>query len=337
MPFNEDRILLNLSDSELEDLVKKWIATLEDEYVGFERPSASADMGRDAVGFLTKFRYDGEWHNYQCKHLKKPVGEDSFVLELGKIFHYACAGEFTIPTKYIFIAPNSCVRDVRKVIDRPSLIGPFLIKNWDRYCLERISKAPCPLTDDIREAINAYGFENVELWKATEFVERPNVRAVLHEHVDIDPGEAPQLRNSDVPCSVSEEEREYVTQLVKVFCADSGQSFKDHEDIALDSLYGPQMTTARRRYLERKAFRRHFRDNMPSRQIDNVDRDVHESIVDKYHAMNSEPVYKRMCDLMTSAAFAEITGTLGRHHRVSANVKQGVCHHYANIGELPWV
>ncbi|TPI32713.1 hypothetical protein FJ414_21920 [Mesorhizobium sp. B3-1-6] len=53
MPFNEDRFVLNLTDSELEDLIKKWFARLESSYIGFERPTRSADMGRAAVGFLS--------------------------------------------------------------------------------------------------------------------------------------------------------------------------------------------------------------------------------------------------------------------------------------------
>jgi hypothetical protein len=44
MAFNEDRQILNLTDSELEDLIKKWLAKLADTYVGFERPSSTPAM-----------------------------------------------------------------------------------------------------------------------------------------------------------------------------------------------------------------------------------------------------------------------------------------------------
>lgn len=66
MAFNEDRLILNLTHSELEDLIKKWLAKVADTYAGFERPTASADMGRDAVGYLSAYRYDGEWHNFSA-------------------------------------------------------------------------------------------------------------------------------------------------------------------------------------------------------------------------------------------------------------------------------
>ena len=336
MAFNEERQILNLTDSELEDLIKKWLAKVADTYVGFERPTASADMGRDAVGFLSARRYDGEWHNFQCKHLKAPLGKAEFVIELGKIFYYAGQGEFTLPTSYIFVCPNSAVRDVKKVIDRPSLIAGFLIDNWEAYCLNGISSTPCPLTPALETAIRAYPFEKVELWKASELVEKPQMRAVLHEHLDIDPGEAPRVSVADVPADVADEESAYVTQLVAVFAAASGTPFTSYTDVVANVTYGFQIINARRRYLERQAFRRHFRDNLPASQIDNVDEDVHETVIDQYHALDKVPLYERLTQIMGAASTAQVTGALGRHNRVTPSVKQGACHHFANVGRMPW-
>jgi hypothetical protein len=336
MAFDEHRLIDTLNDSELEDLIKKWISQMRSDYFDFERPTASADMGRDAVGFLSEQRYDGEWHNYQCKHLKKPLGTSAFAVELGKIFHYACSGEFTVPTKYIFVAPKSGVRDVKKMIDLPSKIGPFLIANWDRYCLNDITSDPCPMTDKIRSEIESYPFENVELWKSTELVERPHMRAVMHEHMDIDPGEAPRVREADVPTTLPSDEIRYVSQLVKVFGQDNGTPFADHDAVMLSAVYGPQLKLARQRYLEREAFRRHFRDNLLAKHIDGVDEDVHATVVDRFHAMRRDPLYNRLVELMALAATAPSTGPLGRHNRVTPSVKQGSCHHFANINRLPW-
>lgn len=336
MAFNEDRKILNLTDSELEDLIKKWIAKVAGAYVGFERPTASADMGRDAVGFLSALRYDGNWHNYQCKHLKAPLGKAEFVTELGKIFYYADQGEFSLPTSYIFVCPNSAVRDVKRAIDRPSLIADLLIDNWDSYCLNGMSATPCPMTPALKAAIRAYSFENVELWKASELVEKPQMRAVLHEHLDIDPGEAPRVSVGDVPAEVANEESAYVAQLVTVFAAASGTPFTSYADVVANGTYGPQLINARRRYLERQAFRRHFRDNLPASQIDNVDEDVHETVIDQYHALATAAPYERLTQIMGVASTAQVTGALGRHNRVTPSVKQGACHHFANVGRMPW-
>lgn len=256
------------------------------------RVRASYRIGRHGPRrgrFRSAHRYDGLWDNYQCKHLKAPLGKAEFASELGKVFYYAGQGEFTLPSSYIFVCPNSAVRDVKKMIDRPSLIADFLIDNWDAYCLNGISTTPIPLTRALELAIRAYPFEKVELWKASELVEKPQMRAVLHEHLDIDPGEAPRVTVADVPADVADEESAYVTQLVAVFTAVSGTPFANYADVVSHVTYGPQMINARRRYLERQAFRRHFRDNLPASQIDNVDEDVHETVIDRYHALGTVP------------------------------------------------
>ncbi|WP_105416713.1 ABC-three component system protein [Neorhizobium sp. T25_27] len=337
MPFNEDRYILNLQPPELEDLVKKWLARLKSDYVDFEQVSKSADMGRDAVGFLSQARYDEEWHNYQCKQLSKPLGKGRFVLELGKIFHYHCAGEFTLPTKYIFVAPNGGVGDVKKLIARPSKIASYLIDHWDEYCLDDISDTvPSPLTDEIRAAIAGYDFSNVDLWKASELVERPQMRAVMMDHMDIDPGEAPTLADEDVPIEAAEFEYAYVSQLVGVFGEHRGIDFADLTAVISDPEFGPQMALARRRYLEHRLFGLHYRDSLFEKYILQVDRDVHDRVVDHYYQMNRGPKYDRLAKLMSEASAATVSGPFGKHNRVTASVRQGACHHFANTGKMPW-
>lgn len=162
------------------------------------------------------------------------------------------------------------------------------------------------------------------------------MRAVLHEHLDIDPGEAPRVSVADVPADVADEESAYVTQLVAVFAAASGTPFTSYSDVVANVTYGFQIINARRRYLERQAFRRHFRDNLPVSQIDNVDEDVHETVIDQYHALDKVPLYERLTQIMGAASTAQVTGALGRHNRVTPSVKQGACHHFANVGRMPW-
>jgi len=163
------------------------------------------------------------------------------------------------------------------------------------------------------------------------------MRAVLHEHLDIDPGEAPRVAMDKVPADVADEESAYVNQLVAVFAAASGTPITNYADVIANVTYGPQIINARRRYLERQAFRRHFRDNLPASQIDNVDEDVHDTVIDRYHALENAPLYERLTQIMGTASTAQVTGALGRHNRVTPSVKQGACHHFANVGRMPWV
>jgi hypothetical protein len=294
-------------------------------------------MGRDAVGFLSKARYDGEWHNYQCKQLAVSLGIGKFVLELGKILHHHCEGAFTMPTRYVFVAPNGGVGPVKKLIARPSTIGPHLVANWEKYCLNAISESsPSPLTNEIRQAITAYDFTKVELWKASELVEKPHMSGVMSQHIDMDPGAAPTVSDAEVPTEAEEHEHAYIAQLVAVFGERRGASFADLAEIASDQLFGPQMTTARRRYLEHRAFGLHFRDSLSEDHVRQVDKDVYDTVVDHYHQMAAGPKYDRLAKLMSEASAAVVSGPLGKHNRVTVSVRQGACHHNANTGKLPW-
>ncbi|MGQ7848793.1 ABC-three component system protein [Granulosicoccus sp. 3-233] len=337
--MNETRHLLALNDDELEELIKKWIARLiniQAEYVGFDRPTASADQGRDSVGFLTEHRYDGAWDNYQCKHLKKPLSLSAFHVELGKMFYYAQRGDFVLPRRYVFVAPNSAVRDVLKLIDRPSKIGPALLAKWDAYCTTGITKSGAPLTPEIRIAIEDYTFDKVMLWKSTDIVEQEQMRGLMVEALGLDPGPAPVLRDIDIPAVPGAEEAGYLGQLLRVYGNHRGRPFADHDEIMADDAYAPRITRARRQFLDRKAFRRHFRDNLDNNLIDQVDLDVLDSVQDRYDGYEGKSPYERLLGVIEHAAMVEVSGPLGKHRRVTPRVKQGACHNHASEGSLQW-
>ncbi len=338
MPLNNTRRLLALTDDDLEELIKKWIARLVeagDEYVGFDRPTASADQGRDAVGFLTAKRYDDAWDNHQCKHLKRPLGFGAFLIELGKMFFYADQGEFTLPRRYIFVVPNSAVRDVLKLVGRPSKIGPALIEGWDAHCRTGITDGEAVLTPAICAAIEQYPFENVLLWKASDIVEQRQMRGLMVELFDDDPGAAPTVGDAEVTAAPSADEVGYLGQIKKVYAEHRGTPFADHDAVMADPDYGPRMTRARCQFLERKAFRLHFRDNLDAALLNQVDTDVLDAVQDHYDAHEGGPRYDRLLGVIGTAANVEVSGPLGKHRRVTPRAKQGACHHHASEGAMP--
>ena len=65
-----ERHILALPSDELEKFAREW-AVLKKGYFGVERFSGPGDMARDVVGYLTKAKHEGDWHNYQCKQYGK--------------------------------------------------------------------------------------------------------------------------------------------------------------------------------------------------------------------------------------------------------------------------
>jgi len=331
MALNESRHILVLDDDELEEFVKKWLAHEKDSYHGFERNSGSGDRGLDAVGFCTANRYEGPWHNYQCKQLSRPLGEAEFFAELGKVFFYSTNGEFGLPEKYIFVAPNNVVRKVRNYVGMPSKLKAELLSNWNVRCGAAIIENVCVLLDDkLKQAIQGYDFSSVEVWNVHKLIEQPNVRKVLSENVDMDPGSAPA---GVVPTDVDSSERTYIAQLIDTYGSHCGAPFANDTEVLSHPDYGPDLCDQRRRYHDAEAFHRHFRDSLSPEILEQFDQDIYDGVVDEYRATKG---YPRLLAVMRAAAQTKVSGVFEKHSRAPNSVKQGVCHRHVNKGKLKW-
>jgi hypothetical protein len=61
--------------------------------------------------------------------------------------------------------------------------------------------------------------------------------------------------------------------------------------------------------------------------------DLYHGVADIYSDTHKDGL-ERVTKVLSQAASVLPSGVLGRHARVP--VKQGVCHHFANEGRLPW-
>jgi hypothetical protein len=331
MSLSEDRVILKLTDDELEDLIKKWIANEASSYVDFDRNSGAGDRGIDDVGFLTNQRYEGAWHNYQCKQLGRPLGELEFFSEIGKVLYYASKEEFTLPERYIFVAPKGVVRSVRKWVGMPSKLKIEIEENWSTRCGSKIiAKTNIAMTSELSSYINSFDFSKIETWNVQKLLEKPNLRKVLHEHVDIDPGMAPC---GNVPEAVVAVERPYVNQLIEIYNEHYGTTFTDELDVFGHPDCGPHLQDQRRRYYDADAFHRHFRDNLLPELLDRFDQDIYDGVIDEYRSTSG---YERVTSVMKLAGMLQVSGIFEKHKCAPVSVKQGTCHHFANKGDLAW-
>ncbi len=90
---------------QFEEFVKEWVPALDTKYVLVERHGGSGDHGVDVAGYLSHKRLEGQWHNYQCKRYTAALSWGTAAGEIRKMFVAAAAGAFTVPTRYVFVAP----------------------------------------------------------------------------------------------------------------------------------------------------------------------------------------------------------------------------------------
>lgn len=139
---------------QLEQFVREWISHKK-EYVEVQRFSGPGDLDRDVVGYLSKKRHEGEWHNYQCKQYGRTLRTGLGLSEVGKVLYYSHRGEFTPPTRFFFVAPRGLHRDLKRYISKPNEFKAALLSTWDQNCAKSIvENQVITLATDLRAFID---------------------------------------------------------------------------------------------------------------------------------------------------------------------------------------
>jgi hypothetical protein len=329
-PVRYDRLVIALGDDDLEKFVREW-ALQKKEYQEVERFTGPGDMGRDVVGFLTKGRHEGPWHNYQCKQYGRTLSTEAGLREVGKVLYYSHRGEFMAPTAYFFVAPRGVNRNLRRLIANPTEFRRMLLDKWDEYCADKISdNRHIPLDAGLRASLEGWDFSLVRAISVDGMLEDPAGKAVLVFWFGADPGPAPL---GEVPAEPETREMPYIAQLLEAYGERENSAFPGYADVKDHTSHGPHVRMQRERFFDADAFSRFYRDNTMAQDIDLLRRDMLHGVIDTHRAEHKDTL-ARVDAVMTQAANVQPSGALAKYARVP--VKQGLCHHFANEGQLRW-
>ena len=325
-----DRLIIALGDDELEEFVREW-ALQKKEYTEVERFTGPGDMGRDVVGFLTKQRHQGPWDNYQCKQHGKTLPTAAGIREVGKVLYHSSRGEFTPPTAFFFVAPRGVNRNLKRLIAKPEEFRQALLYQWDEYCADKISEGVhIPLEPAVRALINKWDFSLIRAISVDMMLSDPAAKPVLVSWFGADPGPPPV---GTVPAVIEVREMPYIQQLLDAYGEREQRTFADYADVKDHAAHGPHIRMQRERFFDADAFSRFYRDNTMSEEIDVLRRDMLHGVIDTHRVDHSDSL-TRVDAVMTQAANVYPSGALAKYARVP--VKQGICHHFANEGQIRW-
>lgn len=330
MKPNYARDIAAMDDDELERFVGDWVATKRASYLDSERFSGAGDKGRDVVGYCSARRMEGEWHNYQCKQLKKRLGETDALIELGKVISFSARGDFSLPSRFVFVAPRGVVRAVQELIAHPDRLRARLRAAWPEHVEKGIGEKPVPMTGEIDSAISRFDFSQVRALDAAKLLKDEHIKSALVGWFGEDPGRAPA---GSTPVELTPPETVYVEQLLKVYAEERGSVFNEPREILSDSEHGDHFRDQRTRFFDAAAFERYYRDNTPGEYVETFRDDIYHGVVDTYREKHPTGL-ARVNRVMAQAANTKPSGKLGEHSRVS--VRQGYCHHFVNEGQLHW-
>ena len=330
MDYSRD--ILALSDKLLEQFVHRWAKVMTAKnYVDVQIFADAGDMGRDVVGFLTKQRHEGPWHNYQCKQLARTLQIGTALLDLGKVIYYSHCAEFILPERFTFVAPRGMSRTLERLLYNPTELKASMISGWPEYCRTKIIRNQViELEGDLLKHLEKFDFSCVDRMTLDDILADPAVNPVLAAYFGADPGGPPR---HTVPSSVDVMELAYVNELVEAYGEREGSPYAGHDDIVAHSKYGIHFSEQRERFYEADTFSRFYRDNTLADEMDALQREIYHGVIEKHREPHADRL-ARVNAVMSQAASIPPTGLLAKHARVP--VRQGICHLFVNDGRLSW-
>lgn len=324
------RQILALNDDQLEEFVRQW-ALKKTEYVEVERFTGTGDMGRDVVGFLSSERHEGAWNNYQCKQYGRTLPTETGISELGKVLYYSFKGEFTAPEKFFFVAPRGINRNLKALIFKPSEFNATMISEWDKYCAKSIIENEyISLDDGLKAFITAWDFSRVVPISADIILADEAAKPVLYHWFGADPGPAPI---GVAPTDIQTVELPYIQGLLDAYSEREGSVFDDYAEAGAHAMHGPHLRMQRERFFDADAFTRFYRDSTTVKDTDNLRKEILYGIYET-HISKHDDMLSRIHAVMIQAGNTQPAGPLAKYARTA--VKQGICHHFINEGQLKW-
>lgn len=325
------RHIMAMGDDDLEIFVDDWMARKRKVYVETEVWAGSGDKGRDVACYLTKRRLEGPWHLFQCKQLKSSLSLPSSLRELGKIFYHAAAGEYSLPDEYVFVAPRNVSRPMKELLAAPERLRQVILEGWDEYCAKWIiQNTRVALTPEIKALILGYDFSKVSARDALRMLKDPDAVATMVQFFGHDPGD---WRPSNIPVEVQAEEAAYLRQLVSAYSERCKKEFLDVAEVVAHGEHRDHLADQRVRFFQASFFKRYYRDNTPEHMLVDFQDEIYHGVVETYRE-DAPDALTRVDKVMKQANAVHPSGVLGRHGRVQ--VRQGICHHFANEHKFVW-
>lgn len=331
MRINPAILLRSLQADQLEEFVNDWLAQRYKDYRGHQLWRGTGDMGRDVTGYVTDQRMEGPWDNYQCKQLGVSLSEPMAFVELGKIFMHSAVGAYSLPRRYIFVAPRGVARNVQELVAHPERFRQAFLDRWNDAIAGRLVQGQTvSLTPEIEAKIRAFDFTQIDWFDAIRLVNDKAAVPAMVKWLSQDPGPSPR---GIVPDQVGAHESAYIGQLLRLYEERGQRSYADAAAALASAEYGTHLRDQRTRFFDSVAFDRFYRDSTPEDYLVTFKDEIYHGVVE-VHGETYAYGLSKLSRVMTQAAILQPSGVLGRH--AGPQVKQGTCHQFANEGRLPW-
>ncbi|MCZ4120242.1 ABC-three component system protein [Streptomyces sp. H39-S7] len=317
---------------EFEVFVKEWVPALDTRYTLVERHGGSGDHGIDVAGYLSAHRLEGQWHNYQCKRYSAALTWSTAAQEMRKMFVAAAAGHFTVPTRYVFVAPK-IARSLPRLLAKPTDSKERFLQDL-ATAKEKVMSDLLPhelaAVKTLAAAADFSMFECVDLDEMLELHSTTAHWAERFPHAQLAHG--PQVILP--PDEHGENEHRYVQCLLDVYREKFPDQISTLQQVPDVADADEHLKRQREAFYTAEALRLFARDATTPAYFEQVKQDVYDIVVEV--AVCAYPNgWERHGAVTTAASAVHLTPTVLTPY-VQPKARKGVCHHLANDNRLTW-
>ncbi|MCY8789786.1 restriction endonuclease [Bacillus inaquosorum] len=334
-----DRLKI-ISPDEFEEMIEEWIyGYLIPRYGKVEkvvRIGGAGDKGRDVIAYrkYSKDSTEAVWENYQCKHYNGPLAPSEMWVEFGKLCYYTFIGDYSVPKKYYLVAPQGIGGKLHDLIMKPDELRSELIKNWNKKCLDSITKTKqVPLEGEFKVYTENFDFSIIDSVTPAELIEQYQKTIYFPFRFGGGLQKIPD-RQSQVPEEVSEKELLYIEKLFNAYSDHKKEEINNIDDLKKYPVLRKHFNRQRTYFYQAESLKVFERDTIPNGvgAFNDLKNEVFHGIVDVVYS-EYEDGLERLKVTNQEARKLVIEGNILASF-INGNDKSGICHHLANEEDL---
>ena len=324
--------LKTFNADEWEDVTLELVSCWKTQYARVVRCGGGGDMGRDVIAY----NHDSPsvWENYQCKHYNKAINLSLGLLEIGKLFYYVHQGEYSLPQRYFFVAPQGVSTDFLKYINDPEKLKAELIARWEKICRKKITtKEDVLLGEDIRKLIDEADFSIFDYLPPIKIIELHSDTMFHAQRFSVSAKRRPAL--STPPENIESKEIIYTSELLRAFADAEGKKEITSDSLPAGTEYKNEYDSARRNFYAAEDLEKFSRDWLPSNCYQELVEECYEAVSPTVQ-QNHVNGYARY--LATSSEAVKINyNSHPLDPYIKIQDKKGICHQLVNSERIRWI
>lgn len=331
-PLKPHQLIYFYSPDEWEEFILEYAIGLSTSYHQIKRIGGSNDRGADIAAFLTPSGFDGVWDCLQCKHYESALLPSDAYPEMFKVLRAVVERHYTLPRRYLFMAPKACNPTLSRQLSSPSTLRQEFLKRFEGRKPLGGGLEPELVTQIKRlaETIDYSIFQSVELHEMIEVHKRTRYHVQRFGAPLPDRPEA-----APPPSDLSTEERRYVEHLLAAYEERYNLRMATPADVVQNAKVSKHFSRQREAFYSAEALRMFARDSVLPGTFEKLQDDVYDGVIETHFRD-----FDYGLDRLTAVLEAVVALNLSQKnplYSVSFNRdKIGICHQLANDDRLAW-